>query len=142
MADYNAKILTNYFAVNNETEFRGLMASCMADDEIEVFQEENSDKTTKFGFGCYGILHGIPDPDSEDDEDGSVELFYESLQKLLHPDDAIIITEIGHEKLNYFIALCTVITRDNIKHIDARAEAVKLAGELLGNPGFTTKMDY
>lgn len=140
MADYNAKILTNYFTVINESQFRALIASCCADDEIEVFEQTDSDETMKYGFGCYGSIHGVPD--GEEDEDGSLGLFYSSLQKLLHPDDAILITEIGYEKLNYFTACCTVITRDDIKSIDARQEAVKLAGIMLNNPDFTTKMDY
>jgi len=140
MANYNAKYLTNYFAVTDEMKFKSLISSCQAEAEVEVFEEKQPDGNVKFGFGCLGIIHGATE-DGDDCAD-NINSLYGPLQELLPPDEAIVITEIGNEKLNYFVACCTVITRNDIQCIDARNEAVKLAGTMLNNPDFTTKTDY
>ena len=140
MADYNAKYLTNYFSVTDETKFKNLMGSCHAQGEIEIYEQKQPDGNVKYGFGCFGLIDGISEDGDDGDED--IGLFYASLQNIIPPGEAVIITEIGYEKLNYFIACCTVITCDEIKSIDARKEAVKLAAIMLKNPEFTTQMDY
>ena len=143
MANYNAVIRTNYFSVADEARFREIMASCVGTEEaVMIFEPENGSK--KFGFGCYGTIYGIP-PDSEDgddDEDADLGTFYDALQSVLADGDAIIITEIGWEKMRYLVGVCTVITKREIQCIDVCKKAVELAGELLGDNGFTTQMDY
>lgn len=143
MADYNEKYLTNYFSVTDEMKFKNLIEACVAEDEIEIFEAEQADGSVKYGFGCLKIIHGIPPEDGGDNDcEESIDTLYTCLQKLLPPGEAIIVTQIGWEKLNYFTACCTVITCDGIQSIDARDEAVKLAGKMLNNPCFKTEMDY
>ena len=143
MADYNAKYLTNYFSVTDEAKFKNLMKSCHAQDEIEIYEKEQPDGAVKYSFGCLGIIDGISEDNEDNDEgDEDIGLFYSSLQTIIPPGEAVIITEIGNEKLNYLIACCTVITCAGIKNIDARDEAVKLAAVMLNKPDFITQMDY
>ena len=140
MANYNAKFLTNYFSVTDAIKFKNIIGSCHADDEIEIYEKKQLDGSIKYSFGCIGIIYGISENDDDCEED--IELFYTSLQSIITSDDAIIITEIGNEKLNYFTACCIIITCDDIKSIDVRNEAVKLAATMLKTPDFTTQMDY
>lgn len=140
MANYSAKFLSNYFSVIDEAKFKELINSCEAEDTVEIFEKEQSDSSMKYGFGCLKIIHGIPADGEEYAE--TIDFFYKSLQGLIPPGEAAIITEIGAEKLNYFVACCTVITSDSIQTVDGRNEAVKLAADMLQNPSFTTEMDY
>lgn len=140
MANYTAKFLTNYFSVTDDEKFKNLVALCQADDEIEIYEKQQPNGSVKYGIGCEKNIHGIPEEGEEYAE--SIGFFYKSLQELIPSDDAVIITEIGNEKLNYFVACCIVITRGEIKSIDARSEAVKLAADMLKNPNFTTELDY
>ena len=140
MANYNAVVRTNYFTITDESRFREIMASCVGtEDNIEIFEPEVC--SGKFGFGCYGTISGIP-TDPEDPETTDIDVFYDALQSVLADGDAIIITEIGYEKLRYLIGVCIVITKRGIQCIDLCREAVERAREMLGDNGFTTQMDY
>ncbi len=141
MANYNATIRTNYFSVTDSEKFQEIVSSCSAEDNIEIFFTE--DGSGKVGFGSYGCISGIPvGEDENDDNEVSLDAFYDALQGILVEGDAIIITEVGYEKLRYLIGSCTVITRNEIQYIDVRSKAVELAGALLNNKSFSTRMDY
>ena len=142
MANYYATIRTNYFTVKDETKFREVVDSCIAEDELHIFEDTLPDGRKLFGFGCYGSIYGIPPGDDEDDDDNSLDAFYDALQEVLPEDEAIIITEIGWEKLRYLIGCCTVITKNDIQFIDVRAKAIDLARSMLKNDAFQTQMDY
>jgi hypothetical protein len=144
MANYNAFIRTNYFAVTDETEFRKIIASVIAEDEVSVFEQPQPDGIMKFGFGLYGSIYGLPTNDNPDDEDKDPEMdaFESALQNVLAPGDAILMTEIGYEKLRYLTAVCGVITKDAIQYVDLRDSALNLAKELLGDPNFQTQTEY
>ena len=140
MANYSANTRSNYFSVTDEAAFRRIIASCIgSDDSITVF--EQSDGSGKFGFGCYGQILGVlineDDPDSPD-----YDAFCYDLQGVLAEDDAIIITEVGNEKLRYLTGYCTVITKNEIRGVDVCDTAMALARDMLDNPAFTTQMDY
>jgi hypothetical protein len=140
MANYCATIRSNYFSVKDEVKFRELMNSCSAEDEIYVFEAE--DGSGKFGFGCYGSISGIPVGENEDETEEDLDAFYDALQEVLSEGDAIIITEIGNEKLRYLIGTCTVITSCEIRVFNLGDQSVKLAREMLEDNGFRTRMDY
>jgi len=140
MANYYATIRTNYFGVTDEDKFREIIDSCSAEDTIHVF--ESKDDSGKFGFGCIGSIYGIPPGENEDDDESDMDTFYDALQNILLEGDAIIITEIGYEKLRYLISNCIVITKNDIQFVDLRNKAIELAREMLNDAAFTTEMDY
>lgn len=140
MANYYATIRTNYFGVTDEAKFREIINSCNAEDSIHIFEAD--DGTGKFGFGCNGSIYGIPPSEDEDDDENNLDVFYDALQSLLIESDAIIITEVGFEKLRYLIGTCTIITRDQIRFIDVRDKAIELAQSMLNDSSFSTRMDY
>ena len=142
MANYYATIRTNYFSVKDENAFRELFQSVIAaEDEVHLFEELQSDGSMKFGFGCYGTISGVC-TDSDDEDNPDWDRFMEALQKLVCEDDAIIITEVGNEKLRYVGGISTVITSTEIRCVDIQAEALKVAQKLLSNPKYQTQMDY
>jgi len=153
MANYYCKIRTNYFSVTDEEKFKKVIASCRASDAIEIFDEKQKDGSIKYGFFCDGSIHGLPDTedealesedkyDSDEDYDYNYDAFCEALQEILPDNDAILITEVGNEKMRYLVGDCTIITRNYIKVITLRDEAMNLARKMLGNPEYITKMEY
>ena len=151
MADYYGKTRTNYFSVTDVEKFKKIIASCRAQDTIEVFDEKQEDGSIKYGFYCDGSIHGLPDTDEpcenedeydDEDCDYNYDAFCKALQEILPDDDAIFITEIGYEKMRYLVGECTTITQNDFKVITLKNEARDLARKMLNNPDYTTKMEY
>jgi len=139
MANYYATIRTNYFSVKDENAFRELMQSVCAEDDVHVFERPQPDGRKKHGFGCYGNIYGIP---YENDFDGGRNRFLNALQNLVCEDDAIIMTEVGNEKLRYVIGFSIVITSKEIQSISIPDKALHLAQKILRNKNYQTQMDY
>ena len=151
MGNYYAKTRTNYFSVTDVEQFKKIMSSCNGSDAIETFYEKQSDGSIKYGFYCEGSIKGLPEREDEtgnteyfddDDVDYNYDALCEALQQILPDNDAIIITEVGSEKMRYLTGICAVITRDEIQYLDLSRTAVKLAAEMLENIEFTTKNYY
>ena len=133
MANYEATVRTNYFSVKNPTALKELIDSIEAEDTVSLFTHELPDGSMQYGFGCYGSLFGIQD---------SLDAFYEALQELVCENDAILIFEVGYEKLRYVVGCCTVITSTKMQHIDIQQQALELAAKLLNRPNYNTRLDY
>ena len=111
MADYYGKTRTNYFSVTDDEKFKQIISSCKAPDEIEVFEEKQEDGSIKYGFLCDGSIYGLPDRDGDstedcddnEDVDYNYDTFCEALQQILPDGEAIIITEVGYEKMRYLV---------------------------------------
>ena len=147
MANYHGFTRTNYFTVTDEDKFRQIMSNCVCDENpIEVFDciETNGNKV--FGFGCYGSILGLPDmtDDEEFEEDGdydySFDALCEALQEVIDKDDAVIITEVGYEKLRYLVGISTIITHAKIEMVSLHDSALNAAREMLNNPNYSTEL--
>ena len=142
MANYVGFTRSNYFSVTDEEKFRQLIADSYCDgDNIEIF-ERNIKGSVKFAFGCYGSIYGVrtlPDDDSDAD---NYDVFVEALQSILAGGDAIIINEVGCEDLRYIIGHSSIITKSDAQFISLWERAVAKARIMLGNPGYSTKMDF
>lgn len=136
MANYNCVIRTNYFHVKDGKAFEEFMEHVSGED-LELFYE----KDDTYAFGGYGMIYGYME-NEDDDFDEAYDAMIKELQKHVADDDAIILTEIGNEKLRYLVGVVTVITRDNCSSIDIRESGLKLARHLLGDPNYNTQMDY
>lgn len=145
MANYFGVARTNYFRVTDENGFREMMKRVKgSEDDIEVFERE-IDGVQHFGFGCYSSILGLSDNEDEDgdgDSDAMYSNFVTALQQLLHPEDAVIMFEIGYEKLRYLVGHAHVIAQKNEASVDLISTAVKKAKELLGNPDYEPTCDY
>jgi hypothetical protein len=152
MANYYGKTRTNYFSVADEEKFRQIIASCRASEsDIEIMDEKQEDGSINYGFCCDGSIQGLPEKNNdneitenylEDDCDYDYDAFCRALQVIIPDNDAILITEVGSEKMCYLTGHCTVITRNDIKLVDLDNEALKVARTMLANPNFTTQNDY
>ena len=152
MANYYGKARTNYFTVSNKEKFEDIVGRCgIADGEIEIIDDGNE----KYGFMCDGSILGLPDIDEdnlvndesegddyEDDYDYSYGLFCKELQGVIPEGEAIIITEIGSEKMRYLTGFSSIITKNQMSHIDLRQVCLSKARELLGDNNYDTQMEY
>lgn len=137
MANYVSTTRTNYFHVKDAEAFRAFMDNVSGDD-LELWDEKDDKGDTVFAFGCEGSIYGIQNEDENDDYD----LFIKNLQEYIADNDAVILTEAGHEKLRYVTGFATVITSKGIQFLNLDDMALSKAREMLGNPGFSTQMDY
>lgn len=137
MANYECVSRTNYFHVKDVETFREFMDTVIADD-LHLWEEKDNDSSTVFAFRCEETIYGIPDKNG----DSSLDLFFTELQKHIADDDAIILTEAGHEKLRYVTGYATIITHTGMQTLDIETFALARAKEMLENPNFETKMEY
>ena len=137
MANYVSTTRTNYFHVKDVETFRAFMDNVSGDD-LELWDEKDDKGDTVFAFGCEGSIYGIQNEDENDDYD----LFIKNLQEYIADNDAVILTEAGHEKLRYVTGFATVITSKGIQFLNLDEYALTKAKEMLNNQDFTTKMDY
>ena len=131
MASYVGAIRTNYFRVTEEEKFRNLIDAFLS-GSCEVFTRTDVNSNKLVGFGSDENINW------PEDETG----FVSGLQECLAEDDSIIVLEVGHEKLRYFVGAATIITRSSIETIDLTSLAISKAAEMLGNPDYTTCCEY
>jgi hypothetical protein len=158
MSDYTCKTRTNYFRVTDEDQFKEFMSACVGDgNKVVKLIDRQRNGITLFAFCLDGKINGlrykIEDGKAvialcEDEAvnfpefDVSWDLLHRSLQSVLPDGEAIIITEIGAENTTYLLACCTVITRNKVEELDFEEKELELARSMLGNPAYTTEMDY
>ena len=148
MSNYIGITRTNYFSVIDPDRLKNIIAHTEStDDAVELWFNEDKHGHTKYAFGCTGRICGLTSSyfgidDSNDDEDSTFNDFTDELQKIVSPNDAIIITEVGFEKMRYASAISTVITSKKIVDIDLGEEAFNRAADLIGDQDWDTQMDY
>lgn len=145
MANYCAFTRSNYFRVTNPERMREIVSQAIADEDTLSLFEEHTESETLFGFGCYGSILGLPMPEAseeDDDEEYSFDGFLSALQEILAPGDAIIVTEVGYEKLRYLVGVSTIVTADTISSVQLNEAAIAAARRQLGNPNWITIMEY
>jgi len=142
MANYDAIIRTNYFSVTDEERFRAIMDCVVVGSDVDVFEETDDNGKKLFGFGCYGSIYGVADTEEDEVDLDDLDSLFSALQEVIDPNDAIIVTEIGNEKLRYLVAVSTVITKTEIQSVDAQNAALELVRKLLDNPDYQTQMQY
>lgn len=74
------------------------------------------------------------------DDDCMLE-FYQALQKILPDQEAMILMEVGNEKLRYVVGLVTIVTNKEIRFVNMNDVALKTVKSMIGED-FTTQMDY
>lgn len=136
MANYNGFTRTNYFKVKDVERFKAIIDCCITSGDIDIW-EENINNETLYGFGCFGSIYGL-----EIDDDENYNAFIDELQKVVADDDAIIITEVGYEKLRYLSADSCIITSKEVKSLDLNDISKREARAMLKNKEFNTQMSY
>lgn len=157
MANYYGYTRTNYFSVTDPEKLKDIVDRIRwSEGDSPFFSEENG----KYCFGAYDTIMGLSmkkdeaqdanaaynlydeDEDYDDDKERNADMVYDALQEIVAPDDAIIITEVGHEKLRYLKGHALVITKDEIAYINLHDAAIDKARALLSNDQYTTQNEY
>lgn len=157
MANSVYKIRTNYVNITDENEFRRIIGLCTTSngDNIEVITKMDRDNKIHFGFYVEDDIEGylideddnIVDPCSDDfddemDYETSFDRFIEDLQKVIAPDDALIITIIAYEKMRWLTSQFIIVTHNDVKHMDMSDLALETTRKMLGNSDWRTEMYY
>ena len=144
MANYECAVRTNYFHVKDEFEFKELMKKVVcSEDDLDIFERNDKKGETVYGFGCYGSIMGIATEGEDEDEDEySYDKFIGELQKVIEPNDAIIILEAGNEKLRSIGMYADVITSEGYNMLNLEHMAVESAKNMLRNPDWETECTY
>lgn len=108
MANYYGYGRTNYVEVTDEAKFMDLISNhVMSGDEDGIEIGVNNGK-----FTIYGSMAGYINNENDDPD---YDLLLDKLQELLPDNEALIIEEIGHEKLRYLVGDLTIITNKEIR---------------------------
>lgn len=135
MADYRCKNRSNYFRVLDEEKYQKIVSRMSSSDGYFETGKKERDGQLHHNFVCEGQIMYVPEGWEEDcDEDEAIGQFYEDIQQILPDDEAVIITKIGHEKLCYLTGFATVITKNQVEHLDIWDLAEEKAGQILGRP--------
>lgn len=127
-------VRTNYFRVKDADVFREFIERVICDeDSLELWEKPGPDGEPLFAFGTYGCIIGIIDDGegSDDDVDAAYDFFLMGLQECVADGEAIIMMNIGHEKLREVFAEAVVITSDDTDYIDLCDAATDLATSML-----------
>ena len=140
MANYECAVRTNYFHVKDEIALKELMNEVVCSENVlDIFETNDKNGETVYGFGCYGSINGIQ---AENEDEYSYDKFIDELKKIVEPNDAIVILEAGHEKLNFIKMYADVITSEGHRTLDLSHLAVESAKNMLKNPEWETKCTY
>lgn len=142
MANYMGKTRTNYFAVTNLERLKEIIGKVNgAEDNLELFEHE-IDGIKKYGFGCYSTISGYYVYDDDGNFNYDYDAFVMDLREILAPDEVIVITEVGNEKLRYLYAVSQIITKECIETVDLYDVVGEKLCELMGDDSFQTTFDY
>ena len=140
MANYYGMTRTNYFAVTDADRFKEIVGKLYGEGKIGYY--EHSSEKGKFMFYCECNLMGYLEGEDDDDHDSYWDNMVQNLQNILPEGEAIILTEIGNEKMRYLTAHSLIITANSTASVDLGMMALAEAAKVLGNPDYTTQIDY
>lgn len=136
MANYYGAFRTNYFRITDEKRFYEICDGiCCEDPYIETSEKDGEILAFIGGYSSFNYH------DAETDECND-ELFYQLMSDIIAPGDAMILTEVGNEKLRYLSTYSVVVTNEQIEFVDLEFESICKAQELLGDKWWSTKNSY
>jgi hypothetical protein len=143
MANYIAATRTNYFKVTDEEKLCALLDKCTTDedDSVVLCPKIENDGSKTFSFYCEGALMGIAIGD-EDSPEYDFEEFIRELQSILPDDEAVIITEVGREKMRYLVGEARIITKNDFSFLSLDVLSRNAACDMLKNSNWTTQNNY
>lgn len=105
MANFNCFTTSNYFKVKDIDKFKEELEQM---DGTDLFEHNDN----SICVAIYGDLYSC----TEDDEEYVFDDYLNFIQKHIEDGEKVFISSVGHEKLRYLSADCTVITKDDIKY--------------------------
>ena len=146
MSEYICTVRSNYFHVKDPALFRDFMGRVYgSEDKIFLWQEQDEEGKPVFGFGTHGTIAGLKNAEADDDDlldESAYDEFIRGLQEHVSEGDAVILMEVGHEKLCYVTGAATILTSSGQEYLSLAEMASNQAAEMLGNPDWSTQCDY
>ena len=146
MANYCCAYRTNYFKVKDNEKFKEFMTHVYAED-LEVLHKKDENGNELYGFGGYGGISGYFNneneyEDSDEAWDNAYDNLIDGLAKQVAENDAILLFEVGNEKLRYVVGSVAVITSKGYEYRDITNVGVEIARQMLNNPNYDTRCAY
>lgn len=146
MANYCCVYRTNYFKVKDNEKFKEFMTHVYAED-LEIFHKKDENGNELYGFGGYGGISGYFNneneyEDSDEAWDNAYDNLIDGLAKQVAENDAILLFEVGNEKLRYVVGSVAVITSKGYEYRDITNVGVEIAKQMLNNPNYDTQCSY
>lgn len=120
--------------------------------EAESAESRTIDDFPAENLSSWAVYHGDQREDGtvrlfvseypEDYCDSDMITFFQKMQTILPDGEAMIVVEVGSEKLRYLVGCATIVTKEQIQSVDLCDYALRKAKEMLGNPDFSTEMSY
>ena len=135
MSNYNSVVRTNYFKVKKDEEFLDFFKKISSENgKPRLWSRENKGKR-EYAFGSVGELYydGMPLHDSD---------FATHMQKMIPENEAVVLEEIGNEKLRYLNASAIIITSNDYAGMDFLDVLIGKAKSILQDDSFTCDMEY
>lgn len=146
MSEYICTVRSNYFHVKDPALFRDFMGRVYgSEDKIFLWQEQDEEGKPVFGFGTHGAIAGLKNAEADDDDlldESAYDEFIRGLQEHVSEGDAVILMEVGHEKLCYVTGAATILTSGGQEYLSLAEMAANRASEMLGDPDWSTQCDY
>ena len=116
-------------------------------EDLEVFHKKDENGNELYGFGGYGGISGYFNnkneyEDSDEAWDNAYDNFIDGLAKQVAEDDAVLLFEVGNEKLRYVVGSVAVITSKGYEDRDITDVGVEMAKQMLNNPNYDTQCAY
>lgn len=146
MANYCCAYRTNYFKVKDNEKFKEFMTHVYAED-LEIFHKKDENGNELYGFGGYGGISGYFNneneyEDSDEAWDNAYDNLIDGLAKQVAENDAILLFEVGNEKLRYVVGSVAVITSKGYEYRDITNVGVEIARQMLNNSNYDTRCAY
>lgn len=140
MSEYGAACRTNWFHVTDPERLRRLIASVRTLQGNPIMLWKSKDKLQRdvYAFGGYGTIADVYSCASENEDDFEYGPFITDLSEILTDDEAVVISEIGNDKLQYIVAYAVVVTKYEIRTVDLFNASVQEAEEMLCEAMYAT----
>ena len=114
MANYNSFTTSNGFNVMNIDDFKKELQNVNGLDHFEFLNDGLVYVATYEGL--YSTYY---ENNNEDEFEFEHEDYLKLIQKHMRDDQKVIVSSVGHEKLRYLTADCSIITKDKLCAIDS-----------------------
>ena len=137
MANFESTTRTNYFSVTDEEAFDVITGKLTSDDGNGVsVWSKTVNGVKKYAFGAYGEIRYDDIPLTYSEE------FLSEMQAILPDGEAVVIEEMGHEKLRYLSGVAYIITKHDNDCIDFDTFIRKKVHDMTQNNAYECELDY
>lgn len=158
MNDYRTIYRTTYFRITDEAAYQKLLSGVDKSEEFVDFTVSIKNEIWH-SFGDYRSFSYYPEFTVQDAEDfieeypnaivkdieelrfegeSKIDFFFESLSKIIHQEDACILTEYCHKSLELMMDSIFVVTKDNVDFVSSTDIVKKILWSRLGNRNVLT----